>query len=168
MRNLKSIFISGLFIFAFVFSSCKREYEKHKHDSKHKNEWNKDDYKSVKAVILDYVEGLYLVDSTRIEKSVDPSLRKIGYWFNSKEKSWTSGSNMTYNQLVSLAARWNKNGERVNENTPKEIEIYDVNTKTASAKLTAVWGVDYFHLAKMNGQWKIMNVIWQSIPKTEK
>ena len=50
----------------------------------------------------------------------------------------------------------------------KEIEIYDVNTKTASAKLTAEWGVDYFHLSKVNDQWKIVNVIWQSMPKIDK
>lgn len=168
MRNLKSIFILNLLVIGILFTSCKGEHkDEQDNDHKHKKEWNQADHKLVKAAILDYVEGLYLVDSTRIEKSVDTTLRKLGYWFNPKEKAWTGGSNMSYTQLVSLAARWNKSGKRVNENTPKEIEIYDVNTKTASAKLTAAWGVDYFHLAKMNDQWKIMNVIWQSIPKAE-
>jgi len=172
MRNLKLILIPNLFVVAILFSSCKGEHKEHehKHDNDHqsKKEWNHEDHKSVKAAILDYVEGLYLADSTRIEKSVDSTLRKIGYWYNKKEKAWTDGSNMTYNQLVSLAARWNKDGSRVNEGTPKKIEIYDVNTRTASAKLTAAWGVDYFHLSKVNDQWKIMNVIWQSTPESKK
>ena len=50
----------------------------------------------------------------------------------------------------------------------KEIEIFDVNSKTASAKLTAEWGIDLFHLAKINDQWKIVNVIWQSQPEQKK
>ena len=74
---------------------------------------------------------------------------------------------MSYNQLVGLSARWNKDGSSANENSPKEIVIFDVNSKTASAKLTAEWGIDYFHLGKVNGQWKIFNVIWQSMPETE-
>ena len=35
--------------------------------------------------------------------------------------------------------------------------------QTASAKLTAAWGVDYFHLAKYGGKWKIVHVLWQSL-----
>ena len=26
------------------------------------------------------------------------------------------------------------------------------------------WGIDYFHLAKLDGTWTIMNVIWQTYP----
>ncbi len=172
MRNLKQPVITCLFILGIVFTSCKQEHhDKHgsKYDKNHEHEttWNKEDHKLVKATILDYVEGLYLVDSTRIEKSVDTTLRKIGYWYNKKDKAYRDNLPMTYNQLVRLSARWNKDGNRLDENTPKEIVIYDVNTKTASAKLTAAWGVDYFHLSKVNDQWKIMNVIWQSIPETE-
>ena len=40
----------------------------------------------------------------------------------------------------------------------------DVLDKTATAKLTADWGVDYFHLARFDGQWQIVNVMWQSPP----
>lgn len=125
------------------------------------------DQKAVKAAILDYVEGLYLVDSTRIERSVDTTLRKIGYWYNPETKTFVDNLGMSYTQLVNLAARWNVQGNQVDENTPKVIEIYDVNSKSASAKLTAAWGIDYFHLAKVNDQWKIMNVLWQSMPANE-
>ena len=152
----------------YLFSSCKGEHEhkeeqKHDNDHKHKKEWNQEDYKLVKAAVLDYVDGLYLVDSTRIQKSVDPTLRKIGYSANRKGKVF----HMTYDQLVSLAARWNKDGKSANEKSPKKIEIYDINSLTASAKLTAAWGIDYFHLSKVDGQWKILNVMWQSLPKKE-
>lgn len=170
MKNLKSVSIACLFIVGAIFTSCKESHEKENdndHKQEHEKTWNKEDHKLVKAAILDYVDGLYKVDSTRIEKSVDTTLRKIGYWYDKKQEAYRDNLPMTYNQLVRLSARWNKDGKSANENTVKEIVIYDVNTKTASAKLTAAWGVDYFHLSKVNDQWKIMNVIWQSIPETK-
>lgn len=165
MRNLKSIFFICLFLLAITITSFKYGTD---YNSETKKTWTLEDETLVKAAITNYVEGLYLADSKRIEKSVDSIMRKIGYWYNPKEKAYRDNLPMTYNQLVKLADTWNKSGKRANENTVKKIEIYDVNTKTASAKLTAAWGVDYFHLSKVNDQWKIMNVIWQSIPEIEK
>lgn len=165
MKNLKSIFFVFLLLIGITFTSCNKEVEK---TTDKKVTWNQEDEKLVTAAISDYVEGLYLVDSSRIEKSVDSTLRKIGYWYNPDEKAYRDNLPMTYTQLLNLAASWNKFGNRTSETSPKEIEIYDVNTKTASAKLTAEWGVDYFHLSKVNDQWRIVNVIWQSMLKIDK
>ena len=118
---------------------------------------------AVQEAILDYVEALYDVEPERIEKSVHQELRKRGYWYNEKEGAYMDNLDMTFTQLRDLAATWNKKGDRITAASPKEIEIYDVNDRTASAKLTAEWGIDYFHLAKLDGQWYIMNVLWQSI-----
>ena len=125
------------------------------------------DEQAVHAAILDYVEGIYSVDSTRIERSVHPDLRKRGYWFSKKDSEYKNNLDMTFDELVHLSATWNKSGKRANENSVKKIEIYEVTDKTASAKLTAAWGMDYFHLAKLNGRWYIMNVLWQSIVQEE-
>lgn len=122
-----------------------------------------DDYKGVHAAIFDYVEGLYLADSTRIIRSVHPDLRKRGYWYNAEKAAYADNLDMTYQQLKDLAASWNQSGKRANDESPKIIEVFDINDRTASAKLTAEWGIDYFHLAKLEGKWYIMNVLWQSI-----
>lgn len=127
---------------------------------------NKDEA-AVKAAILDYVEGIYEADSTRIERSVHPELRKRGYWFNTKENAYRDNMDMSYEELVHLAATWNQSGTKAAASTVKEIEIYEVKDKTASAKLTAKWGMDYFHLAKVEGRWYIMNVLWQSLPEEQ-
>ena len=73
---------------------------------------------------------------------------------------------MTYEQLHELAGRWNKEGRVDPKTAVKEIIVYEVLDKTASAKLVAHWGVDYMHLARFDGQWKIINVLWQSPPRT--
>lgn len=169
MRKSALTFSLLLLSFTFLMVSCNKAHQhdhqhEHKHED-HKRSWNEADHKSVKAAIEDYVEGLYQVDSTRIERSVDSTLRKLGYWYNKKDSAYRDNLPMSYDQLVRLAARWNKDGKSVNENSPKKIDIYDINSKTASAKLTAEWGIDYFHLGKVNGEWKIFNIIWQSMPE---
>ena len=62
-----------------------------------------------------------------------------------------------------MAGTWNKDG-RVPDDAPREVTVLDVLDKTASAKLVAHWGVDYFHLVKEDGEWKILQVLWQSPP----
>jgi len=44
------------------------------------------------------------------------------------------------------------------------VTVLDALDQTASAKLVADWGVDYLHLARYDGRWKIVNVLWQSPP----
>lgn len=119
----------------------------------------------VKTAIEDYVNALYEVDPSKIERSVDTTLRKIGYWYDIESEAYKDNLPMTYRQLYDLAGTWNKKGNRVTKDSPKEIFIYEVNDKTATAKLTAEWGIDLFHLAKVDGIWKIVNIIWQSHPK---
>lgn len=165
MKKRISLFVTGLLISAVVFTSCVISNSQDSDASAKK--FDAVELANVENAIKDYVEGIYLVDSTRIERSVDSTMRKIGYWYNPKKKEYMDNLPMTYKQLVRLAARWNKDGKRADASSPKEIEIYDINSKSASAKLTAVWGIDYFHLSKVNGQWKIMNVLWQSMPDTE-
>jgi hypothetical protein len=118
---------------------------------------------AVRQAVLDYVEGIYEVNPARIERSVHPELAKRGFFVKRGETNYSSAV-MAYQQLVQLAATYNKNG-RVPKDAPKEVVIYDVSDQTATAKLTAVWGIDYIHLAKYDGKWKFVNVLWQSPPK---
>lgn len=116
----------------------------------------------VAAAVRDYVEGLYEADTSKIERSVARYLSKRGYYTN---KGVVQEATMTYDQLISLTKRW-KSSQDINEKTPKKITVLDVLDKTASAKLEAKWGIDYFHLAKINGKWMIINVLWQEYSKT--
>ena len=120
------------------------------------------DREAVRQAVLDYVEGVYEVDPSRIERSVHPDLAKRGFMIRRGETAYSS-STMTFQQLVELAKTYNKNG-RVPKDAPKEIVIYDVSDQTASAKLTAAWGIDYIHLAKYDGRWMFVNVLWQTHP----
>ncbi len=123
-----------------------------------------DDRRLVIEAVEDYVLGLYEVAPDRIARSVDTSLHKIGYYDYDGEAYYHVP--MTYQQLYDLSAKWNKDGSQANKESPKKVEIYEVHDRTASAKLTAKWGIDFMHLSKSaSGKWKIMNIMWQAPPK---
>jgi len=122
-----------------------------------------DDREAVKQAVLDYVEALYEADSSRIERSVHRDLFKLGFE-RSKEGTYKP-YRMTYQELYDLAGRWNKTG-RIPKNSKKEIVVYDVADQTAAAKLTAMWGIDYLHLAKFDGKWMITDILWQTPPRS--
>jgi hypothetical protein len=121
-----------------------------------------DEREAVRLAVLDYVEGVYNVDPSRIERSVHPDLAKRGFFRERGKEGYGTGQ-MTYPQLIEVAKTWNKSG-KLPKDAPKEITVFDVLDQTASAKLVAQWGIDYFHLAKYEGKWKIINVLWQSPP----
>ncbi len=122
------------------------------------------DREAVRLAVLDYVEGIYNTQPERIERSVHPMLAKIGFYRAPEATEFGPGRPMTYDRLIEIAKTFNKDG-KLPKNAPKEIVIYDVLEQTASAKLTADWGIDYMHLGKFDGKWKIVNVIWQSPSK---
>jgi hypothetical protein len=121
-----------------------------------------DERERVRQAVLDYVEGVYQVEPARIERSVHPNLSKHGYWREKGKDGYATGK-MSFAELVEVAKTWNKSG-KLSKDAPKEITIFDVQDQTASAKLVAAWGTDYFHLAKYDGKWMIVNVLWQSPP----
>jgi hypothetical protein len=63
---------------------------------------------------------------------------------------------------VALARTWNADKKR--DTSLKRVDIYEVVDQTASAKVTAFWGIDYMHLAKYDGRWQIINIVWQAHP----
>lgn len=121
------------------------------------------DREAVRAAAMDYIEALYQAQPDRIARSVHPKLTKVGF-FKKPGATDYSESPMTYDQLFNLAGSWNKDGKRPVATAPKEVVVYEVLNQTASAKITALWGIDYMHLAKYDGQWKIINILWQEHP----
>lgn len=121
------------------------------------------DREAVRQAVLDYVEGVYNVQPERIERSVSPNLAKLGFYRPQTETAYRPGRSMAFQQLVEVAKNYNKEG-KLRKDAPKDIQIYEVLDQTASVKLTAEWGIDYMHLAKMDGKWMIVNVLWQSHP----
>ncbi|MEQ1762046.1 MAG: nuclear transport factor 2 family protein [Pyrinomonadaceae bacterium] len=122
-----------------------------------------DDRSAVKQAALDYVEGVYEVNPEKIERAVHPDLVKRGFYVE-KDKPGYLPHTMTFAQLVELSKTYNKKGG-IPKDAVKEVVVSD---QTASAKVTAIWGFDYLQLAKYDGKWQIINILWQTPMKKAK
>ena len=125
---------------------------------------DKRDTAGVRQAVLDYVEGFYQGDSTRFVRSVSPEVHKIGYSIPSGSTEYRL-SRMTWPQFHAYANRVKRDNRVPPATAVKNVVVFDVLDQTASAKLTAFWGVDYMLLAKQDGRWKVTHVLWQTAPK---
>ena len=120
------------------------------------------DREAVERAVLDYVEAVEQGRPEWIERSVHPDLAKFGFYRGESETEFRVIP-MTYDGLVELAGDMKKKGY-VPEDAKHSVKVFEVLDQTASVKLTAFWGTDYMHLAKYDGKWKIVQVLWQSAP----
>ncbi len=121
------------------------------------------DREGVRRAVLDYVEGFYEGDTAKLARSVRPDVVKYGYSKPRGESAYR-GEPMPWSEFLSYAKSVKERGRPTPATAPKDIVIFDVADQTAAAKLTAWWGIDYFHLAKFDGRWMITQVLWQSPP----
>ena len=123
------------------------------------------DHEAVERAVLDYVEAVEQGKPELIERGVHRDLAKFGFHRENPGDAFRVIP-MTFDQLVELAATMKEKGY-VPDNPEHSVEIFEVLDQTASVKLTAFWGIDYMHLAKYDGQWKIVQVLWQSAPPVQ-
>ena len=53
------------------------------------------------------------------------------------------------------------------ERQQKDVTILDVYEGAASVKVIASDWIDYLHMARFNGRWVIVNVLWELKPNTK-
>jgi hypothetical protein len=119
------------------------------------------DKEKIERACLDYLEGFYEGDTTKLIRSIKPSLYKFGYWKNKETGKYTPDGQMTYRQTIDYAKRVFEKKNFAKEGSPKKVELLDVMNTIAAAKITAWWGTDYILLAKQEDRWMIDQVIWE-------
>ena len=117
----------------------------------------------VTSAVEDYVLGFYKGDSDRIRRSVRENVTKYGFVIPRDEKTY-AGSAMSFEQMIAYCDRVKERERFTPDSAVREIEVLDMLDQTAVVKLTAVWGVDYLQLAKYDGKWMIIHVLWQTHP----
>lgn len=120
------------------------------------------DRAAIRAAALDYIDGWYSGDAARMERGVHPELAKRMVYPDPDNGA------STLNQQGALTLV-QSTGRRRNSPTPdnerrSEVVILDVYENAASVRVDAFGWVDYLHLVRWNGQWKIINVLWELRP----
>jgi hypothetical protein len=121
------------------------------------------DLAAIKATALDYAEGCYEAKPERMERALHPELAKRIVRNDSNTGSSVL-DNMGATTLVNIVARG------CAKNTPperqqKDVTILDVFGNAASVKLVMDGWIDFLHIAKFNGRWVIVNVLWEMKPQ---
>lgn len=119
-----------------------------------------DDRAAVHQAALDYLTAVYEAKPELIERSVSPKLTKHGF-VRQADGTYRHGR-MTYAELLDVARTWNADGRR--DQSIKEVVVGDVSDQTATAIVRAAWGYDHMQLAKIDGRWQILNIVWQTYP----
>lgn len=119
-----------------------------------------DDRAAVRQTALDYLNGVYDSKPELIERSVARDLTKHGF-VRQKDGSYRRGR-MTYDELINVARQWN--ADRKRDLSIREVTVGEVFDQTATAMVRANWGLDFMQLAKIDGRWQIVNIVWQTHP----
>jgi hypothetical protein len=123
------------------------------------------DADGVTRAARDYLEGFYEGDSTKIVRSISPTVVKYGYYVPKGDSTY-HGEAMTFAEMLDYVRKVKARGRPVPATAPREVSLFEVLDQTATAKVVAWWGTDYLHLAKIDGRWMITQVIWQTPPRS--
>jgi hypothetical protein len=117
---------------------------------------------AIRQTALDYIEGFYDGDASRMEQSLHPELAK-----RIAHPDPTTGRS----HLAEMSALVLTQLTRAKADLPtpeagrqKDITVLDVFENAASAKIVASTWIDYLHLSKFDGRWVIVNVLWAMKP----
>lgn len=122
------------------------------------------DRAAIKQAALDYAEGWYEGNADRMERALHPDLAKRIVRTN--EKGQSRLDQMSAMSLVQ-AARAGYGKQTPKDQQRKEVTILDVYRGAATVKLEMQGWFDYLHVAKFNGRWVIVNVLWETKPPKE-
>lgn len=116
------------------------------------------DSAGIRGAALDYAEGWYAGDSTRMARAVHPELVK---------RIVVEDTVTRHSVIQNMGASALVNGTRrgFGRSTPaaqqkKTVAILDIYDNAAVAKLEMSEWVDYLQLARIDGRWVILNVLW--------
>ena len=153
MKNLKLLICTILF-FGIVVSA---------------NSQSKTDTLAIKETALNYIEGYFYKDAKRMEAALHPELVKRSVQTTKDGTDFIINLGASY-MIMRTANNDNRHAANPEGKMVAEVIIYDITANSSTAKVTnnQYKFIDYLHLAKFNGEWKIVNVLWASIPDDKK
>jgi hypothetical protein len=119
----------------------------------------------IKQTALDYIEGWYEGNAERMERALHPELAK-----RIVRRDASGRQNLGQMSAMTLVQYTRSGGgkDTPKEKQQKDVTVLDIFGNAASAKVIASEWVDYLQLAKWNGRWVIVNVLWELKPAPAK
>lgn len=120
------------------------------------------DSEAILRTALDYIEGWYEGNAERMERSLHPDLAKRIVYHDAP-----NGRDRLDQMSALTLVQGTRHGggtRTTQERQRKDVTILDQYERATSVKIVASEWVDYLHMAKWNGVWVIVNVLWELHP----
>ncbi|HHP7239952.1 nuclear transport factor 2 family protein [Longibacter sp.] len=115
------------------------------------------DSAAVRQAARDYIEGYYTADAERMERAVHPALKKRMVYTHPK----TGADSLNRQDARALITGTRQRSPTPDDQRRAEVRILDIYKDAASVRIDAQRWVDYLQVAKWQGEWKIVNVLWE-------
>ena len=115
------------------------------------------DTAGIRATAHDYIDGWYSGDGDRMERSLHTHLAKRLVYVNKMQQS--ALVDLTSAELVQSTRAGH--GKIPRDQWRDSVTILDIFGNTAVVRIDATTWVDFLEEVKWNGEWKILNVVWE-------
>ena len=117
-----------------------------------------DDRAQIASVVRDYFEGWYAADPARVARSLHPDMVKRYV------EALPGGREVVQSATRDVMVEMTRAGG--GSKTPPErrnivVAVLDVSEDIAVARASSSEYLEYLGLAKCNGQWTIINILWR-------
>ncbi|GAB5495256.1 MAG: hypothetical protein Phyf2KO_03360 [Phycisphaerales bacterium] len=128
-------------------------------------EATEEDKAEIEQLIRDYVVGFYEIDGDKVQSTCHTGLSKRTVEHTQEGKVGFFRP-ITYEEIYLLAETFNRHFN-FSPSARCEIDIYYADDKHAAAKVLAASWFDYFQIAKVEGEWTIVNIMFEGLPEDQ-
>jgi hypothetical protein len=111
---------------------------------------------AIRQAALDYIEGWYEGNGDRMAAAVHEGLAKRIVSTGERGGLGEMGASELINDT-----RQGGGSDTPAHRRRTDVRILDIFGKTASVRVDAGSWIDYMHMARIDGTWKIINVLWE-------
>ena len=118
------------------------------------------EHAAIEAAVRDYIDGWYEGDAARMERALHSDLAKraVRAMQGGIEILDTASAS---NMIAYTAAGFGK--DKLPADYVNQVTIIEATERIAMVKTVSPDFVDYIHVAKIGGAWKIVNVLWEPV-----
>jgi hypothetical protein len=116
------------------------------------------DEAAVVSAALDYFEGWFEADATRMDRALHPGLAKRS--LSQGDTDSPELRSLTKERMVELTAAGGGKGKSPDGGLRIDVEVVDLYGNIAGVVVRSAVYREYLHLVRTDDGWKIVNVLW--------
>lgn len=119
------------------------------------------DSAAVRSVVREYADGFGAGDVDRVRRAVHPGMARRSVFSDPGRQSVLADMDVADLLEITLQRGGSATPPR---DRAREIVVLDLYRNAAAAKLVTADGVEYLHLARWEGRWVVLDILWELDP----